>query len=99
MPPTHLMAQPTKSPSFEKSTTAEPPAQPLTIEYMDLLKTHGHPDALAVREFLGQHGDDHVFQARALVLNRVFLIDQLRPQQAEASVPEEASVTATAGRP
>lgn len=60
--------------------------QPLTIEYMDLLKTYGDPEAEEIRDFLDQHRDDHVFQARSRVLNKVFLIDRLIPQYADAAV-------------
>lgn len=85
--------------SAEKSPAVVSPVQPMIIEYMNLLKTYGHPEAQAVREFLDQHQDDPVFQARARVLGRVFLIDQLRPQQPVASVLDDAPVTADAGRP
>jgi hypothetical protein len=55
-------------------------APPLTIEYAKLLKQYRHPDAPAVREFLLDHQDDPVFQARARVLNRVYMIDSLAPR-------------------
>jgi hypothetical protein len=56
--------------------------QPLTVEYIDLLKMHGDPEAEEIRDFLHQHRDDRVFQMRSQVLNRVFLIDLLVPQNA-----------------
>ena len=87
------------SPSVETPRAAESSGQPLSIEYMDLLKTHGHPDAQAVREFLDQHRDDQVFQARAQVLNRAFLIGQLIPQQPTTAKAKEQPVGAGAGRP
>ena len=60
--------------------------QPLTVEYIDLLKAYRDPEAEEVRDFLDQHRDNHVFQVRSRVLKRAFLIDLLLPQAAEAAV-------------
>jgi len=51
----------------------------LTIDYMELLKECGHPDAPLVRAFLEEHRDDATFMTRARVINKVFLIDSLVP--------------------
>jgi hypothetical protein len=61
---------------------------------MNLLKLHGDPEAQAVLEFLAEHKNDTVFQSRAMVLKRVFLIDQLRPQRPEVPEAEELPVAA-----
>jgi hypothetical protein len=50
---------------------------PPTIQYANLLKQHGHPDAPEVRAFLDQHSCDRMLAARARVLNRVFVLDVL----------------------
>ena len=60
--------------------------QPLTVEYIDLLKLHGDPEAEEIRDFLHRHRDDRVFQMRSQVLKTVFLIDLLIPQNAARAV-------------
>jgi hypothetical protein len=65
---------------------------PLTIEYLDLLKTWGHPDAPAVQDFVERHRDDSVFQRRVQTLNNAFLVGTLLPQP-----PQRLVTTPTIG--
>lgn len=50
---------------------------PLTVQYANLLKEQKHPEKPSVRRFREQHRDVPGFEARARVLNRVFLLDLL----------------------
>ena len=49
-------------------------AQPLIIEYTNLLHKHGGPDAAPVKKFLQENSGDQDFVRRAEVLNQVFAL-------------------------
>jgi hypothetical protein len=48
----------------------------LIVQYTNLLHRWRDPNAKSVREFLQKHRNDAVFQRRAKVLNRLFLLKQ-----------------------
>jgi hypothetical protein len=51
-------------------------AQPLIIQYTNLLHQYRDPDAKVVQEFLKKHSQDRLFIRRAKVLNRVFKLKE-----------------------
>lgn len=51
-------------------------AQPLIIQYANLLHKYRDPNAAAVRGFLQEHSSDEVLLRRANALNRVFRLKE-----------------------
>jgi hypothetical protein len=51
-------------------------AQPLIIEYTNLLHQYRSPEAEPVKKFLRENGHDAVFLRRARALNRLFRLKE-----------------------
>jgi len=51
-------------------------AQPLIIQYTNLLHQYRDPEAEAIKKFLKKHFQDHVFIRRAKTLNKVFKLKE-----------------------
>ena len=51
-------------------------AQPLIIQYTNLLHQYRDPNAKSVQVFLKKHSQDRLFIKRAKVLNRVFKLKE-----------------------
>ena len=61
-------------------------AQPLLIEYTNLLHKYRDPSAGPVQAFLQKHSGDAVFTRRAQALNKVFKLKQELVTQDEMEV-------------
>lgn len=48
---------------------------PLILQYLDLLKQWGDPEAPAVVQFLDRHRDDPVLLARARLLRKIYMFE------------------------
>lgn len=68
-------------------------AQPLIIQYTNLLHKHKDPQSQEVLEFLRTHSDDHVFVRRAEALNYVFRLRSTDLAAAGAVQPSSSSAT------
>jgi hypothetical protein len=51
-------------------------AQPLIIQYTNLLHQYGDPNAKPILDFLKQHASDVVFVRRAKAINKVFKLKE-----------------------
>jgi hypothetical protein len=53
-----------------------PMAQPLIIQYTNLLHQYRDTEAEPIKKFLKKHSQDHVFIRRAKTLNKVFKLKE-----------------------
>lgn len=51
-------------------------AQPLIIQYTNLLHQYRDPEAEAIKKFLRKHSQDRIFIRRAKTLNKVFKLKE-----------------------